>query len=132
MRFIVIFNGFVVGGVEMYHEMSSSMLYLFIRVSDIKDVLDVTTTIKPDLFLLEGQTPFGQTIELYNLMRARKGLEHTPVLVLSTTCPSSDIAHHLAEYGIHYLQKTQDQDSLTEVIENICAPLDKLSNQIDA
>jgi CheY-like chemotaxis protein len=86
-------------------------------VTDGYQALRVVHDIKPSLFITDYRLPHMNGLELCDRLRATKGLEHTPAIVMSAYLPEQEVEkRHLVG-----LQKPFELDDLLNTVESLLA-----------
>ncbi len=65
--------------------------YKPVLATDSMRALEISRTIKPDLFLLDYYLPRMNGLELYDRLHAMEGLEETPAIFMSANPPRQEI-----------------------------------------
>ena len=65
--------------------------YKPVLATDSMRALQISKTLKPDLFLLDYYLPRMNGLELYDHLHAMEGLEHTPAIFMSANPPQQEI-----------------------------------------
>ena len=65
--------------------------YKPVRATDSMQALEISRTIKPNLFLLDYYLPRMNGLELYDRLHAMEGLEGTPAIFMSANPPRQEI-----------------------------------------
>jgi CheY-like chemotaxis protein len=90
--------------------------YKALAVMNAIEALELVCAIKPNLFILDYQLPGINGLELFDLLRAMKGLESVPALMFSASTPSR---RALQERKLPFLTKPFELDNLLQAIENL-------------
>lgn len=89
--------------------------YRVLSVPDGLQALDMVKKIRPDLLLLDYWMPVIHGIELYDRLRAIKGMEHIPTIMLSVNPPLQEIKKR----QITCIRKPFDVDQLLRAIQSM-------------
>jgi CheY-like chemotaxis protein len=98
--------------------------YSFVEAADIAESIELATTIRPDLVLLDVMMPGGSGLSVLEHLRNEPSLEQTPVVVISAFTADRD---HLAAYDAGangFLKKPFDPDELESLVEQLLAARD--------
>jgi CheY-like chemotaxis protein len=89
--------------------------YQAIPVADGFTALRVVRALIPDLVLLDYQLPGMDGLECLDHLRASKGMEHTPVILMSAALPQSVQARP----NLTLLEKPFEMDALLDLIRQL-------------
>ena len=95
-------------------------LYLFIFVSDSQEIMKIIQSVKPDLFLVEGQLPCMTGLYIYDLLHATRRLKDVPALLLCENKLDDEMAQRIAKRQMHVQVKPYVLPELLDRIEAIC------------
>lgn len=89
--------------------------YQVILVSDGFVALKIIRTVQPDLFVLDYQLPGMDGLELIDHLRATKGCEQTPIMLMSANPPRAEIAQR----QLLFLEKPFELDTFLHRIKEM-------------
>ncbi len=87
-----------------------------LHVTNAVQALEAVATLTPNLCILDYHLPGIDGLELADRLRASKGLESVPILMLSANPPSRKA---LQERGIRFLAKPFDLAALLKAVEEL-------------
>ncbi len=87
-------------------------------VTDATKALEAVNSIKPKVFILDYQLPGINGLELFDQLRAIKGLETVPTIMMSANSPPRNA---MKERQITFLPKPFELDDLLKIIEKLFA-----------
>lgn len=90
--------------------------YKVIAVADATKALEIVNAIKPNVFILDYRLPGIDGLELFDRLRAIKGLESVPTLMYSANSPSRKA---LQERKITFLAKPFELEHLLQAVEKL-------------
>ena len=89
--------------------------YRVLSVPDGLQALDMVKNIRPDLLLLDYWMPVIHGIELYDRLKAMRGMEQIPTIMLSVNPPLQEIKKR----QITCVRKPFDVDQLLRTIQSL-------------
>lgn len=89
-----------------------------IVVRDCREALLVTSTMKPELFIIDYRLPTKNGFEVYDALHAQKELHHLPAIIISAT-HSHEIARQVEERNLIALNKPFELDEFITIIEKV-------------
>jgi len=95
--------------------LKEATMYQVIHVSDGFAALKMVRTLTPHLILLDYLLPNMDDLECLDQLRATKGVERTPVILMSATLPKSARAHA----DLVLLEKPFDLEALLVLISQL-------------
>jgi hypothetical protein len=116
MRFIIVVQAYVPADITLSHITFHGVDYLFISVSDNGMLSEVTSTIKPDLFLLDAR-PFPLTDLLLDL--DRREFQTVPIFFLVGGRAGYGRAGELNGCNVRSLAQTDETNMLLSSIETV-------------
>ena len=93
--------------------------YQALYATDALQALEVASSIKPSLFILDYQLPGINGLELSDQLHAIEGLETVPTLMVSAASPSRQA---MQQRHITFLKKPFDLSDLLGTIEALLPP----------
>lgn len=93
-------------------------LHQAVVVRDCREALLVTSTMKPELFIVDYRLPTRNGFEVYDALHAQKELQHIPAIIISAT-HSHEIARQVEERNLIALDKPFELDEFIATIEKV-------------
>lgn len=90
-------------------------LYQALRASSAAQALEMITTLKPNLFVLDYHLPQMNGIDFYDHLQSMKAFVGIPALIISARLPTQE----LAQRQLPSLQKPFELDTFLRTIETI-------------
>lgn len=91
--------------------------YKAMLVTDGFQALRVVHDIKPSLLITDYRLPQMNGLELYDRLRATKGLEHTPTIIMSAYLPEQEVKQR----QLVTMPKPFELDDLLDTVERLLA-----------
>lgn len=89
--------------------------YQVFTVPDALQALNMVKTVRPNLLLLDYWLPTIHGIELYDRLRAMKGMEEIPAILLSVNPPLEEVKKR----KITCIRKPFDVDQLLQALQRL-------------
>ena len=77
--------------IQVIQQNGAKTLYKPVLATDSMQALEISRTIKPNLFLLDYYLPRMNGLELYDRLHAMEGLEEIPAIFMSANPPRQEI-----------------------------------------
>jgi DNA-binding response OmpR family regulator len=106
-------------GIGKFLEMllSQETNYRAVHVTDGMQALHLVNTMTPVLLITDYCLPFMNGIELYDMLRARKTIERTPVIMLSAQLPEQEVKQR----KLIGMRKPFELNELLDTVERLLA-----------